>query len=211
MRLILLGPPGVGKGTQAKILVNHLNIPQISTGDILRQAIKDETQLGRKAQSYILEGKLVPDDVVVGIVEERLKLSDCQKGYILDGFPRTVVQAEALGEISKIDGVLALDVNQKELVQRLEGRRTCSSCSQMYHLQFNPPQKEGVCDLCGGGLVQRKDDERSTIEKRLIEYQKQTEPLIQYYQKKNMLQKVNGLGTIEEVSLRIQNALACFI
>jgi adenylate kinase len=202
-RIILLGPPGVGKGTQAKILVKKLDIPQISTGDILRKAINERTELGLKAQVLIQEGKLVADAVVNGIVEARLKESDCQKGFVLDGFPRTVGQAKALETFSVIDKVVSLKVDQQELIERLEGRRTCAGCSKMFHIEFNPPKKEAVCDDCGGDLIQRKDDNRQTIEKRMQEYNELTKPLTDFYREKNSLKEVDGLGSIENVSKRI--------
>lgn len=204
MRLVLLGAPGAGKGTQAKKLIEKYGIPQISTGDLLRAAVAAGTQLGKEAKSYMDKGELVPDRVVLGMVEERLKQEDCKKGYILDGFPRNVAQAEALDKMLSglgmaIDAALSVDVPFDDLMKRLTGRRTCKSCGQMYNVYFNPPQKEGVCDKCGGELFQRDDDKEETIKKRLEVYNSQTAPLIEYYAKKGILKSVNGTGSIEEI------------
>ena len=212
MNLIFLGPPGSGKGTQAKMLVDKYGIPQISTGDILREAVKEGTPLGKEAKKYMDEGKLVPDEVVVGIVRERLKEPDCTKGFILDGFPRTIPQAEALDktlqEMGKgIDHVLSLEVDREELVRRLSGRRTCKKCGAMYHIIFDPPKKEGICDRCGGELYQRDDDKEETIRERLRVYEEQTAPLIEYYRKKGLLRPINGVGKIEEIFARIREAI----
>lgn len=172
MNIIMLGPPGAGKGTQAKMLVEKFGIPQISTGDMLRAAVAEGTELGKKAKEYMDKGQLVPDEVVIGIVEERLKKSDCEKGFILDGFPRTVPQAEALDKIlekmgKKIDYVINIVVPDVEILKRLTGRRTCKQCGAMYHVIYNPPKQEGVCDKCGGELYQRDDDKEETIKNRL--------------------------------------------
>lgn len=212
MNLILLGPPGSGKGTQAKRLVQRYEIPQISTGDILRDAVKEGTPLGREAKRYMDEGKLVPDEVVVGIVRDRLKGPDCQKGFILDGFPRTIAQAEALdrilGEMGRgVDHVIDIEVDKEELLRRLTGRRTCKRCGAMYHVVFNPPKVDGVCDRCGGELYQRDDDKEETIRERLRVYEGQTAPLIEYYEKKGLLRRINGTGGIEEVEARILKAI----
>ena len=212
MNLIFLGPPGSGKGTQAKMLVDKYGIPQISTGDILREAVKEGTPLGKEAKKYMDEGKLVPDEVVVGIVRERLKEPDCTKGFILDGFPRTIPQAEALDktlqEMGKgIDHVLSLEVDREELVRRLSGRRTCKKCGAMYHIIFDPPKKDGVCDRCGGELYQRDDDKEETIRERLRVYEEQTAPLIEYYRKKGLLRPINGVGKIEEIFARIRETI----
>ena len=183
MRLILLGPPGAGKGTQAKRLASGLGAPQISTGDILRQAVSDGTELGRKAKSFMDRGALVPDEVVIGIIEERLRRHDCARGYILDGFPRTLPQAEALLRTltsiqASLDRVLSIEVPEEELVKRLAGRRVCRACGYMYHVKTNPARQAGVCDKCGGSLYQRDDDKEETIRHRLRVYREQTEPLI---------------------------------
>jgi len=204
MDLILLGPPGSGKGTQAKKIVDRYHIPQISTGDILRAAVKEQTPLGKEAKGYMDQGKLVPDEVVVGIVRERLKAADCKKGFILDGFPRTVPQAEALEATlqamnRRIDYVVSIDVNNEELLKRLTGRRTCRGCGAMYHLIFDPPRKEGVCDRCGGELYQRADDKEETIKERLRVYDGQTAPLIAYYHDKGSLRTIDGVGAMEQI------------
>ncbi len=212
MNLIFLGPPGAGKGTQAKLVADKHQIPQISTGDILRQAVKEATALGKEAKTYMEKGELVPDRVVIGIIEERLLKSDCQGGYILDGFPRTEVQADALSQTlerrgSSIDHVINIQVDDEELIQRLTGRRTCRECQEPYHVQFSPPKKEGVCDKCGGELIQRSDDQEATIRERLRVYQEQTAPLIAYYEKLGLVRDVPGLGEIEDIFQRICDVL----
>ncbi len=204
MNLILLGPPGAGKGTQALRIVERYRIPQISTGDILRAAVKEGTPLGKKVKTFMEQGQLVPDEVVIGIMEERLKAPDCQRGFILDGFPRTVGQAEALQTIltrigKEIDHVINIDVDPEELVRRLTGRRTCKQCGAMFHVSFHPPEKEGVCDRCGGTLYQREDDQEKTIRTRLKEYQDRTFPLIQYYSREKRLRSIQGAGGEEQV------------
>jgi adenylate kinase len=208
MRIVLLGAPGAGKGTQAKKLVEKYGIPQVSTGDILRQAVADGTPLGLEAKKYMDKGELVPDEVVIGLVKERLQQEDCQKGFILDGFPRNTAQAETLDKVLDEMGrplqlALNVDVDFDVLMKRLTGRRTCRQCGQMYNIYYNPPQKEGVCDKCGGELYQRDDDKEETIRKRLEVYQSQTAPLIEYYQKKGILQSVNGVGNIDEIFANI--------
>lgn len=212
MDLILLGPPGSGKGTQAKKMVERYHVPQISTGDILRAALKEKTPLGLEAKQYMDQGRLVPDEVVVGIVRDRLKAPDCTGGFILDGFPRTVPQAEALGTTLKamnrgIDHVISIEVDNAELLKRLGGRRTCRNCGAMYHLVFDPPKKEGVCDKCGGELYQRDDDQEKTIRARLKVYDEQTAPLIQYYRGKGLLRTIDGVGEVEEIFQRIVKAI----
>lgn len=212
MRLILLGMPGAGKGTQAKKICQEYSIPQISTGDILRQAVKDQTELGKKAKDFMDGGLLVPDEVIVGIVRERLNESDCKNGYVLDGFPRTVVQAGALEEALKnnnanIDAVLNIEVGEKVVLQRLGGRRTCGDCSMMYHEIFNPPKSEGICDRCGGKLIRRDDDRDEPIKKRLDQYRIQTEPLIQYYSDRGVLHTVSGEGDIDDIFTKIKSIL----
>jgi adenylate kinase len=204
MRLVLLGAPGAGKGTQAKKLIEKYGIPQVSTGDILRQSVADGTPLGKEAKSYMDKGELVPDSVVLGLVEERLQADDARKGYILDGFPRNTAQAEALdGMLEKlampITAAVSVDVPFEDLMKRLTGRRTCKSCGQMYNVHFSPPAKEGVCDKCGGTLYQRDDDREDTIKKRLDVYQSQTAPLIDYYGKKGILKSIEGKGNIDEI------------
>ncbi|QXE85737.1 adenylate kinase [Geomonas nitrogeniifigens] len=208
MNLILLGPPGVGKGTQAKLLIDRFGIPQISTGDILRAAVKELTPMGIKAKGFMDSGALVPDEVVIGIVEERLAQPDCQKGFILDGFPRTVPQADALSQVlsgigKRIDHVVSLSVDKAELLKRLTGRRACSKCGAGYHVDFAPSKAAGVCDVCGGELFQREDDKEETILNRLAVYEAQTSPLISYYQTAGLLRSVNGLGSVEGIQSEI--------
>jgi len=212
MRLILLGPPGAGKGTQAKRLIERYGIPQISTGDILRAAVRDGTDLGRKAKQYMDAGKLVPDEVVIGIIEERLQQPDCAKGFILDGFPRTVAQADALNRVlanlgQAIDHVVSIEVPDEELVERLTGRRTCRGCGAMYHVKFSPPKAQGVCDKCGGELYQRDDDREETIRARLKVYHEQTAPLVEYYEKAGLLRRIPGQGSVDEIYARIEGVL----
>ena len=214
MRIVLLGGPGSGKGTQAKMLTGKLEVPQISTGDIFRAAVKEGTPMGRKAKEYMDKGELVPDDVVVGVVEERLTKPDLDKGYMLDGFPRTLAQAEALdkilaGQDKSIDHAILVDVPDEELVKRLSGRRTCrnSECGAMFHVMFNPPAKEGICDKCGSELYQRDDDQEVTIRERLTVYNSQTAPLIDYYKKNDILVEVNGDQDIAEVTKELMAVL----
>jgi adenylate kinase len=185
-------------------MVDRFHIPQISTGDILRAAVKGSTPLGMKAKGFMDQGQLVPDEIVIGIIEERLKAKDCNAGFILDGFPRTIPQAEALQSIltkigKKIDHVINIEVDSEELVRRLTGRRTCKNCGAMFHLLFQPPKKEEMCDRCGGTLYQRADDKEETIRTRLKEYEKQTAPLIQYYQGKKTLRSIQGLGGPDQI------------
>ncbi|MCL5781432.1 MAG: adenylate kinase [Firmicutes bacterium] len=212
MNLVLLGAPGAGKGTQAKILVEKYTIPQISTGDLLRAAVAAGTSLGKEAKSYMDKGELVPDSVVLGMVEERLKQDDCKKGYILDGFPRNTKQAEALDKMLEsldmsLTAALSVDVPLEYLMKRLTGRRTCKACGQMYNVYFNAPKKEGVCDKCGGELFQRDDDKEETIKKRLEVYNAQTAPLIDYYGKKGILKSVEGTGSIDDIFEKVCGAL----
>lgn len=204
MNLILLGPPGAGKGTQAKMLTDCFGIPQISTGDILRAAVKEGTQLGQQAKAYMDDGKLVPDEVVIGIVTERLQEPDCSNGFILDGFPRTVAQADALqANLSvlgkELDRVISLQVDTEALVERLTGRRTCKTCGRGYHVKFDPPKVADGCDVCNGELYQRDDDREDTIRKRLDVYERQTSPLIDYYRNAGLLIEVDGMQPIDEV------------
>ena len=209
MKLILLGPPGAGKGTQAKMLMDRFDIPQISTGDILRAAVKDGTPMGLKAKGCMDSGELVPDEVVVGIVKERLQKADCDKGFILDGFPRTVPQADALSadlvELEKqLDAVISLNVDIDALVERLTGRRSCRDCGRGYHVTFDPSGISDVCDSCGGELVQRDDDQEITIRKRLDVYQEQTEPLVAYYRSAGLLKELDGM---QDINIVQQNML----
>ena len=211
MKLILLGPPGAGKGTQAKFLTERFDIPQISTGDILRAAVKDGTPLGVKAKEYMDAGALVPDEVVVGIVQDRLREADCGAGFILDGFPRTVPQADALQQSLKeldkdLDAVISLEVDTEALVERLTGRRTCRECGRGYHVKFDPPQVEKQCD-CGGELFQRDDDQEGTIRNRLQVYVDQTSPLIDYYSEVGLLFMADGMAEIDIVRAEILNIL----
>jgi adenylate kinase len=212
MRLVLLGAPGAGKGTQAKKLIDKYGIPQISTGDILRKAVADGTPLGKEAKSYMDSGGLVPDSVVIGLVKERLAQDDCKKGYILDGFPRTTPQAEALDKVlgemkSPLDTALSVDVDKNDLMKRLTGRRTCKNCQQMYNIYFTPPKAEGKCDKCGGELFQRDDDKEATIKNRLDVYEKSTAPLIDYYRKQGILKSVEGVGSIDDIFSKICSVL----
>ncbi|NLV23822.1 MAG: adenylate kinase [Deltaproteobacteria bacterium] len=212
MRIILLGPPGCGKGTQAKMIVAEYGIPQISTGDILRSAVKEASPMGLEAKKYMDDGLLVPDDVVVGIVEERLQKEDCQEGFILDGFPRTLAQAEALKKVlgvldMPLDFVISLGGDNLALIERLSGRRTCRECGRGYHIRFDPPQVDGKCDSCGGALFQRDDDQETTIRERLNVYGCQTAPLIDYYKKEGILVTLNGMEGIPQVWANIQKVL----
>ncbi len=205
MNVIFLGPPGAGKGTQAQRICAALNIPQISTGDILRRAIKDGTETGMKAKSYIDAGKLVPDEVIIDIVKERLALDDCKNGYILDGFPRTVPQAEALDTFAVIDSVIDLDVDDQVPVDRLSGRRVCVKCGATYHLSML--NGKTTCDVCGEELIQRNDDKAETVLNRLEVYHAQTAPLIGYYEKKGLLKKIDGAQGMEKTCDAILKAL----
>ncbi len=208
MKLILLGAPGAGKGTQAEVIMDHLNIPAISTGNIIREALKNGTEVGLKAKSYMDAGKLVPDEVVIEIIKERLAKDDCKNGFILDGFPRTVPQAEALDAMGiAIDKVVDIEVADEKIAQRLGGRRVCSNCGASYHTEYKPSKVEGVCDKCGGPTVQRKDDEPATVLDRLKVYHEQTEPLKDYYAKKGILAVVYGAEEVSETSARTLKAL----
>ncbi|MED3881082.1 adenylate kinase [Priestia megaterium] len=213
MNLVLMGLPGAGKGTQAEKIVEHYDIPHISTGDMFRAAIKEGTQLGLKAKSFMDQGNLVPDEVTIGIVRERLNKQDCENGFLLDGFPRTVAQAEALETITKelnkqIDYVINIDVDQSILMERLTGRRICKDCGATYHLVFNPPAKEGVCDKCGGELYQRADDNAETVSTRLSVNVKQSRPLLDFYQEKGYLRNINGNQDINIVFEDVRQLLA---
>jgi adenylate kinase len=212
MNLVLMGLPGAGKGTQAEKIVEKYDIPHISTGDMFRAAMKEGTELGLKAKSFMDQGALVPDEVTIGIVRERLSKSDCQKGFLLDGFPRTVPQAEALEDIlaelnKRIDYVLNIDVNQDILMERLTGRRICKSCGATYHLVFNPPAKEGVCDKCGGELYQRADDNAETVTNRLQVNIEQTKPLLNFYETKGYLRNIDGQQDINKVFSDVDSLL----
>ncbi|BAW30646.1 adenylate kinase [Methanosarcina thermophila] len=215
MNIIIFGPPGAGKGTQAKKMVDFYGIPQISTGDILRANVREGTELGLAAKAYMDKGELVPDEVLIGIIKNRLKEKDCEKGFILDGYPRTIPQADALAtildEINKpIDVVLNLEVPDEELVERVSGRLMCGNCGASYHRTFNPPRKEGICDVCGGELFQRDDDKEEAVKNRLTVYKRQTQPLIDYYAKKSLLVSLDGTKGIDEVFEDIKAILAKF-
>ncbi|MEP0766080.1 MAG: adenylate kinase [Fimbriimonadia bacterium] len=212
MRLVLLGPPGVGKGTQAKLLQERLGVPQISTGDLLREAVARATPIGLKAKTYMDAGELVPDDVIIGIVEERLAKPDAREGFLLDGFPRTVPQAEALAALLDkhsipLDAVLALEGNEETLVRRLSGRRVCSSCAATYHVDNAPPKVEGVCDQCSGSLIVRDDDRPEAIRNRLQVYARSTAPLLDFYRERGQLLTVDASGTAAEVFEAVWAAL----
>jgi adenylate kinase len=208
MRLILLGPPGAGKGTQAEALTKMLGVPQISTGNILRDALKQGTPVGQKAKSYMDAGDLVPDDVIIGIVKERLHKPDCEGGYIFDGMPRTIAQAEALDmQGVAIDAVLSIEVPDEEILRRLGGRRSCPACGAIYHIVTKAPLIHGICDACGSVLIIRKDDDPDTIRNRLITYHKETEPLKEYYKSQGKLITVDGVGSVDETIAATRNAL----
>lgn len=204
MRIVLLGAPGAGKGTQAKKLIERYAIPQISTGDVLRKAVADGTDLGIEAKAFMDKGQLVPDSIVIGLIEEILMNECCKKGFILDGFPRNTSQAETLDKMLNslkmpIGKALIVDVPREDLMKRLTGRRTCKNCNQMYNIYFSPPLKDGICDKCGSELYQRDDDKEETIKKRLDVYDLQTVPLINYYKNKGILKAVSGTGSIDEI------------
>ena len=208
MKLILLGAPGAGKGTQAEILCKKLGIPSISTGNILRAAIKDGTPTGLKAKSYIDAGKLVPDEVIIGIVNERLSQDDCAKGYILDGVPRTIAQAEALEKAGiQFDAVVSIEISEDEILRRMSGRRVCEACGSSYNVEALPPRVEGICDNCGGKLIQRKDDTPETVRERLKVYHTETEPLVDCYADRGLLKKVAVTDTKEATSRKILSVL----
>jgi adenylate kinase len=212
MNLVLMGLPGAGKGTQAEKIIDKYAIPHISTGDMFRAAIKEETELGLKAKSFMDKGELVPDEVTIGIVRERLSKDDCKNGFLLDGFPRTVAQAEALENIlsslgKRLDYVINIEVDREILTERLTGRRICENCGATYHLVFNPPKTEGVCDKCGGPLYQRSDDNAETVGNRLDVNMKQTRPLLDFYEEKGYLRNVNGQQDIHQVFADIDQLL----
>jgi adenylate kinase len=211
MRLVFLGPPGAGKGTQARELAREWRVPQIATGDMLREAVTAQTPLGRQAKDYMDRGALVPDDVIIGLIAERLDRSDAKAGFILDGFPRTIPQAEALDRLLKdlgqgLDRVVFFDVGEEELLRRLTGRRSCPVCQSTYHTISAPPQRPGVCDKCGAALIQRADDSESTVRNRLAVYASQTAPLLDYYRRRDLLTAVPGEGAIEAIRHTIRQA-----
>tara|TARA_B100001142_G_C14317021_1_gene648852 strand:- start:1117 stop:1764 length:648 start_codon:yes stop_codon:yes gene_type:complete len=214
MKILLLGPPGGGKGTQSKLLVSKFNIPQISTGDILREHVKEETQLGIEAKQYMQNGELVPDNLILDMIKERLLKNDCNKGYILDGFPRTIPQAEGLDRIleklnQKLDKIVVLDVKDNDIIKRMSGRRMHMESGRVYHIEFNPPKNEGLDDVTNDKLIIRKDDQPDTVKKRLSIYHKTTKPLIEYYDSKNIVFSIKGNKKIEdihnEIITKIQN------
>lgn len=212
MNLILFGPPGAGKGTQAQFIVERFGIPQISTGDMLRAAVKAQTPLGIKAKEIMESGGLVSDDIVLGIVKERITQSDCSNGFVLDGFPRTIPQAESLGKIlacigKEIDHVISLDLDNDKIIQRLSGRRTCPACGKGYHVVNDPPRITNVCDACGGILIQRNDDCEETVKNRLNVYDQQTSPLKAYYERADLLRHINGCGSIQDIQYQIGKLL----
>lgn len=209
MRIVFLGPPGSGKGTQAQILAQTLGIPQISSGDLLREAVQNNTLAGKKAKSYMEKGELVPDSIVIELVQERIK---DDKAYILDGFPRNIEQAEKLDNVLSelglpLDHVVNIEVPLEKLIERLSGRLTCKECNAIYHRVYNPPKKEGICDVCGGELFQRSDDTKAAITQRFETYKKQTEPVITYYREKGMLTTIDGTRSIEEIAQDIEKRI----
>lgn len=207
MRLVLLGPPGAGKGTQASVMAKRFEVPHISTGEMFRDNVARGTPLGREAEGYIKAGKLVPDAIVVGMVRDRLRGADALEGFILDGFPRTIAQAEALKAVTDLDIVINLHVDPETIVDRQAGRRSCPKCGAVYHVRNNPPRKPAICDRCGSALVQREDDREEVVRKRLQEYEEKTRPLVDYYRRASLLVNVDGEGPIEEVSERIVEAI----
>ena len=211
-RVVLLGPPGAGKGTQAKLLEEKFAAPQISTGDILRKAVADQSLLGKQASEYIRRGELVPDRLIIDLVADRLKQKDCETGFVLDGFPRTIAQAQSLEEILKkmglgLDCVLSVQVPHKLIVERLSGRRTCKGCGALYHVVFDTPKAAGTCNRCGGELFQRDDDREETVTNRLKVYDNQTAPLVSYYRERGLLREIDGVGEVADIGKRVVRAL----
>lgn len=208
MRIILLGAPGAGKGTQAEVLSKKYDIPTISTGEMIRNAIRQGTEIGKEAKQYIARGLLVPDSIAIEIVKQRLEDQDCQKGFILDGFPRTVPQADALTKMNiDIDKVLSIEVDEEKIIKRIAGRRQCSQCGASYHVIYKPSKEEDICDICGGKLMMRKDDAPETVKNRLQVYRKQTEPLKQYYKDKGLLAIAYGQEEVEDTTKEVFKAL----
>lgn len=208
MRLVFLGPPGAGKGTQAAKLANHLGVPRISTGDILRRNVAEGTELGMNAKAHMDAGKLVPDEIVIAMTERRLKEADAKKGFILDGFPRTIAQADALAKLTPLDAAVNLFMEPEELIKRSAGRRVCPKCEALYHVLTNPPRKPGVCDRCGTALITRQDDRAEVVRTRIDTYEKLTAPLIKYYRDRGLLREVYAGGLIDEIFMRLREVLA---
>ena len=213
MRVIFLGPPGVGKGTQADFIAQKYEIPKLSTGDLLRESVANETSLGKEAKDYMNRGELVPDAVVVGLVMEKLSSPECQKGFLLDGFPRTVAQADQLSKYlastgKGLDQVVYFSLSKDEIIRRISGRRSCPDCKAVYHLESVPPKHAGICDVCGKALIQRNDDKPETVESRLAVYQEQTAPLVEYYKTQNILRELDGEGLVSAVQERLVALLA---
>lgn len=213
MRVIFLGPPGVGKGTQADFIAQKYEIPKLSTGDLLRESVANETPLGKEAKGYMTRGELVPDAVVVGLVEEKLTSPECQKGFLLDGFPRTEAQADQLSSYlastgKGLDRVVYFSLSKDEIIRRISGRRSCPECKAVYHLESVPPKQAGICDVCGKSLIQRNDDKPETVESRLAVYQEQTAPLVEYYKSRKILGELDGAGLVSAVQERLVALLA---
>lgn len=208
MKLVIFGPPSAGKGTQAQKLSKQYGIPQVATGDLLRKAVADKTPLGLKIKSYLDQGRLGPDEVIVQLIKERVAKPDCKNGFLLDGFPRTMGQAKELERMTDIDLVLSIVVDFDALVERAVGRRTCPKCSAVYHIKFNPPMNKGICEKCGAKLIQRDDDKEDTVRNRLRVYQEQTAPLIEYYRKKGKLVDIDGSGGIDAVYSQMVKAIS---
>ena len=208
MKLVIFGPPSAGKGTQAQKLSKQYGIPQVATGDLLRRAVADKTPLGLKIKSYLDQGKLGPDEVIVQLIKERVAKPDCKNGFLLDGFPRTMGQAKELERMTDIDLVLSIVVDFESLVERAVGRRTCPKCSAVYHIKFNPPMNAGICEKCGSKLIQRDDDKEETVRNRLKVYQEQTAPLVEYYRKKGKLVDIDGSGGIDAVFAQMVDAIS---
>ena len=207
MRVIMLGPPGAGKGTQAVRLAEHLSVPHISTGDILRRHVEQKSPLGKRAQEFMNAGRLVPDELVIEMVQDRLVQSDAKRGFILDGFPRTTHQAEALEQIAKVDLVLSFFLEPEALIKRSIGRRVCPKCEAVYHILSNPPRVPDTCDRCGAALIQRRDDTREVVEERVREFERRTVPLVEFYRVRGLLQEVYAEGIIDEIAHRVLRAV----
>lgn len=212
MKLVLVGPPGCGKGTQAVLIREEYNVPQISTGDILRAAVREGSELGKKVGQLMNTGSLISDDIIIDVMKERIGKEDCRHGYILDGFPRTLGQARALDEMlgskaEKLDAVISFEVSDEEVVKRLSGRRQCTKCGDGYHVEFKKPEKNGTCNKCGSSLYQREDDKEDTVRARLRVYRDQTEPLLNYYKKAGILKSVDGIGSIDEIFKKVSSLI----